>query len=92
MYRDHFFNLVREPNFCYCIRKNTNDTDSYYYNSRFVILHDILRDLAIYESTQEQTEQRKRLMIDMDENKPEGWLIEPKPQQIRTRTLSISTG
>ncbi|KAL9326986.1 hypothetical protein ACSQ67_007631 [Phaseolus vulgaris] len=72
-------------------RKNTNDTDSYYYNSRFVILHDILRDLAIYESTQEQTEQRKRLMIDMDENKPEGWLIEPKPQQIRTRTLSIST-
>jgi len=74
-------------------------------------LHDILRDLAIYQSTQEQTEQRKRLMIGMDDNKPEGWLrekqqgvmirlcsnifgwcIEQKHRQIRTRTLSISTG
>ena len=78
---------MREPNVCYCIRKNTSDTDCYYYNNRFVILHDILRDLAIYQSTQEQTEQRKRLMIDMDENKPEGWLRE-KQQGIMIRFWS----
>ncbi|CAJ1942729.1 unnamed protein product [Sphenostylis stenocarpa] len=73
-------------------RKNTSDIDNYYYNNHFVILHDILRDLAIYQSTQEQTEQRKRLMIDMNENKPEWWRREKQQGiMICARTLSIST-
>jgi len=38
-------------------------------------LHDILKDLAIYQSTQEQTEQIKRLMIGMVDNEPERWLM-----------------
>nr|KYP47978.1 putative disease resistance protein At5g66900 family [Cajanus cajan] len=68
-------------------RRNTSDRDSYYYNYHFIILHDILRDLAIYQSTQEQIQQRKRLMIDINENKPEWWLGE-KQQGMMTRILS----
>ncbi|KAL2962927.1 hypothetical protein AAZX31_17G171700 [Glycine max] len=69
-------------------RKNTSDTDSYYYNNHFIILHDILRDFGIHQSNQEQVEQRKRLMIDITENKPEWW---PREKQIPAQTLSIST-
>ncbi|KAH1249731.1 putative disease resistance protein [Glycine max] len=68
-------------------RKNTSDTDSYYYNNHFIILHDILRDFAIYQSNQEQVEQRKRLMIDITENKPKWWPRE-KQQGLMIRVLS----
>ncbi|KAK7359894.1 hypothetical protein VNO77_01861 [Canavalia gladiata] len=68
-------------------RKNTSDMDSYYYNNHFIILHDILRDLAIYKSTQEQIDQRKRMIIDINENKQEWWLGE-KRQGMLSRILS----
>ncbi|CAJ1942727.1 unnamed protein product [Sphenostylis stenocarpa] len=67
-------------------RKNTSDTDSYYYNNHFIILHDILRDLAIYQSNHAQIELRRRLMIDINENKPEGSLGE-KQQGMMNRIL-----
>ncbi|RDX91467.1 putative disease resistance protein, partial [Mucuna pruriens] len=57
-------------------RKNTSDSDNYYYNNHFVILHDLLRDLAIYQNNQEPIEQRKRLISGIDENKGERWLGE----------------
>ncbi|XP_020234476.1 probable disease resistance protein At5g66900 isoform X2 [Cajanus cajan] len=68
-------------------RKNTSDTDSDYYNNHFIILHDTLRDLAIYESTKEQSKQRKRVMIDINENDPE-WNLGEKQQGMMTRILS----
>ncbi|KAL5184416.1 putative disease resistance protein [Glycine soja] len=72
-------------------RKNTSDTDSYYYNNHFIILHGILRDITIYQGTQEQVELRKRLMIGITENKTEWWLIREKQQGMMIRILSIST-
>jgi len=50
-------------------------------------VHDILRDLAIYQSNQTQIELRKRLMIDINETKPEGCLGK-KQQGMMIRTLS----
>ncbi|KAL2333606.1 hypothetical protein Fmac_014819 [Flemingia macrophylla] len=68
-------------------RKNTSDTDSYYYNNHFIILHDILRDFAIYQSSKEQIQQSKRLMIEINENKPE-WCLGEKNQGMMIRILS----
>ncbi|KAL2333610.1 hypothetical protein Fmac_014823 [Flemingia macrophylla] len=68
-------------------RKNTSDTDSYYYNNHFIILHDVLRDLAIYQNNKEQGEQRKRLMNNMNGNEHELWLGE-KEQGMMARLLS----
>ncbi|RHN42218.1 putative leucine-rich repeat domain, L domain-containing protein [Medicago truncatula] len=50
-------------------RKNASDTDDNNYNNHFIILHDILRELGIYQSTKEPFEQRKRLIIDINKNK-----------------------
>ncbi|KAG4379110.1 hypothetical protein AAZX31_17G172000 [Glycine max] len=76
-------------------RKNASDTDNYYYSNHFIILHDLLRELAIYQSTQEPAEERKRLIIEINQNKPHWWLGEKskllKPQQATAQTLSIST-
>ncbi|XP_014506476.1 probable disease resistance protein At5g66900 [Vigna radiata var. radiata] len=68
-------------------RKNSNDTDSYYYNNHFIVLHDILRDLAIYQSNKAQIELRKRLMIGINETKPEVCLGEKQHGRM-IRTLS----
>ncbi|RDX65851.1 putative disease resistance protein, partial [Mucuna pruriens] len=57
-------------------RKNTSDSDNYYYNNHFVIFHDLLRDLAIYQNNREPIEQRKRLITGLNENKGEWWLGE----------------
>ncbi|CAI8609217.1 unnamed protein product [Vicia faba] len=67
-------------------RKNASDTENYYYNNHFVVLHDLLRELGIYQSTQEHIEQRKRLLIDVNENKRNRWLEEKKGKI--TRILS----
>lgn len=87
-------------------RKNTSDTDNDYYNNHFIVLHDLLRELAIYQSTQQPINQRKRLIIDVNENKrgekQQGmmphllskvlrWFIKQKPQQVPASILSIST-
>ncbi|TKY55747.1 disease resistance protein [Spatholobus suberectus] len=82
-------------------RKNASDTDNHYYNNHFIVLHDLLRELAIYQSTQERMEQRKRLNFEINQNKPAwwlgekskllGWCVEQKPQQAAAHTLSIST-
>ncbi|KAG5040157.1 hypothetical protein JHK82_012282 [Glycine max] len=47
----------------------------------------VTRDFAIYQSNQEQVEQRKRLMIDITENKPKWWPRE-KQQGLMIRVLS----
>ncbi|KAE9614333.1 putative winged helix-turn-helix DNA-binding domain, leucine-rich repeat domain, L [Lupinus albus] len=63
-------------------RKNASDTDNCYYNNHFVVQHDLLRELAIYQSTQEPLKQRKRLIIDINEKKPEWWLDEKQQGMI----------
>ncbi|RZC11613.1 putative disease resistance protein [Glycine soja] len=68
-------------------RKNTSDTDSYYYNNHFIVVHDLLRELAIYQSAQEQLEGSKRLIIDTKENKNE-WGLGEKQQGMISRILS----
>ncbi|CAL5197668.1 unnamed protein product [Lathyrus oleraceus] len=68
-------------------RKNASDTENYYYNNHFVVLHDLLRELGIYQSTQGPIEQRKRLLIDVNENKRNWWLGE-KQKGTMTRILS----
>lgn len=73
--------------FCYFNRKNSSDTDNYYYNNHFIVLHDLLRELAIYESTLEPIEERKRLIIHTNENESEGGLDE-KQQGFVIRILS----
>ncbi|KAL2333605.1 hypothetical protein Fmac_014818 [Flemingia macrophylla] len=55
-------------------RKNASDSDNYCYNNHYVILHDLLRDLAIYQNNREPIDQRKRLIIDINENKTQWWL------------------
>ncbi|XP_058766058.1 probable disease resistance protein At5g66900 [Vicia villosa] len=68
-------------------RKNASDTENYYYNNHFIVLHDLLRELGIYQSTQEPIEQRKRLLIEVNENKRNRWLEEKKKGTV-TRILS----
>ncbi|BAT75548.1 hypothetical protein LR48_Vigan727s002900 [Vigna angularis] len=78
-------------------RKNATNTDSYYYNNHFIVLHDLLRELAIYQCSQEPMEQRKRLIIEINKNKHGektkflSWCVKQKPQQVTAHTLSIST-
>ncbi|KAL2348424.1 hypothetical protein Fmac_002424 [Flemingia macrophylla] len=55
-------------------RKVAKDSDMYY-NNHFVMLHDLLRELAIHQSEEEPFEQRKRLIIDLNgDNRPEWWV------------------
>ncbi|XP_004509177.1 probable disease resistance protein At5g66900 [Cicer arietinum] len=68
-------------------RKNASDTENYYYNNHFIVLHDLLRELGIYQSTQEPIEKRKRLLIDENENIRDRWLAK-KQRGTMTHILS----
>ncbi|ESW27956.1 hypothetical protein PHAVU_003G247200 [Phaseolus vulgaris] len=59
-------------------RRNTSDSDNYYYNNHFVVLHDLLRDLAIYQNNRKPIEQRKRIITGINENQSERWFGEKK--------------
>ncbi|GAU49138.1 hypothetical protein TSUD_191400 [Trifolium subterraneum] len=88
-------------------RKSASDADNYNYNNHFVVIHDLLRDLGIYQSTKEPIELTKRLIIDMNENKclgekQQGFMtgilskllnscVKQNPQQLAARMLSVST-
>ncbi|KAH1118971.1 hypothetical protein AAZX31_17G171900 [Glycine max] len=69
-------------------RQNTSDTDNCFYNNHFMVIHDLLRELAIHQSNQEPIEERKRLIIETNENKSEWGLCE-KQQGMMTRILSF---
>nr|POE89714.1 putative disease resistance protein [Quercus suber] len=71
-------------------RKDVSEVKSYY-NEDFVTQHDILRELAMHESSQEPIEQRARLIMNISENKLPKWWTEQKQQLINARLLSIST-
>ncbi|KAK1588713.1 hypothetical protein Q3G72_026312 [Acer saccharum] len=70
-------------------RKNASDDG--YYNDHFVMQHDLLRELIIYQSMLEPVERTKRLIIDISGNKFPKWWSEKKTNPIHARLLSIST-
>uniref|UniRef100_F6HW29 Disease resistance R13L4/SHOC-2-like LRR domain-containing protein n=1 Tax=Vitis vinifera TaxID=29760 RepID=F6HW29_VITVI len=61
------------------------------YDDAFVLQHDLLRELAIRQSSQEPMEERKRLILDFSGNELPDWWTEEKQPCIRARLLSIST-
>ncbi|KAG6664182.1 hypothetical protein CIPAW_02G074900 [Carya illinoinensis] len=60
-------------------------------NEDFVLQHDLLRELAIHQCSQEPIEQRKRLIIDINGNNIPKWWMEQRLQPINAQLLSIST-
>ncbi|CAK8562366.1 unnamed protein product [Lathyrus sativus] len=68
-------------------RKNASDADDYNYNNHFITLHDLVRDLGIYQSTKEPIEQRKRMIVDMNVNTWERCIGE-KQQGLMIRIVS----
>ncbi|XP_059623794.1 probable disease resistance protein At5g66900 isoform X1 [Cornus florida] len=69
-------------------RKDAIEVDG---NEHFVTQHDLLRELAIHQSSLEPVEQRKRLIIDVRGNDLPNWSIEQMQQPFRAHLLSIST-
>ncbi|KAF7828760.1 putative disease resistance protein [Senna tora] len=61
-------------------RKVESNTDNFY-NNHFIMQHDLLRELAIYQSSQEPFEQRKRLIVDINENNHR-WSLKEKQQGV----------
>ncbi|XP_057759422.1 probable disease resistance protein At5g66900 [Arachis stenosperma] len=70
-------------------KKVAKDTDMYY-NNHFVLLHDLLRKLAIHQSEQEQIEQRKKLIIELNGDDHPEWWVRQNQQGIFSRLLSLS--
>ncbi|KAK2965501.1 hypothetical protein RJ640_000349, partial [Escallonia rubra] len=54
-------------------------------------LHDLLRELALYLSNQEPIELRKRVILEITDNKLPKWWVEKGQEPINARLLSIST-
>ena len=78
--------------FCSFTRKDASEVNSYF-NEDFVTQHDILRELAMHQSSQEPIEKRSRLIVNISQNNLPKWWNEQKQQLIdHARLLSISTG
>lgn len=71
-------------------RKDANEDDGSY-NEHFVMQHDLLRELAIRGSNSGNIEHRKRVLLEIIENKIPEWLMEQDQLSIRAKLLSIST-
>lgn len=67
-------------------------SDDSCYNDHFVMQHDLLRELALYQSKLEPIKQRKRLIIDMSGNNFPEWWMDQKQHPLNASLLSISTG
>ncbi|GAU17402.1 hypothetical protein TSUD_232780 [Trifolium subterraneum] len=72
-------------------QKVATETDMYY-NNHYVMMHDLLRELATHQSKREPFEQRKRLMIDLNGDERPVWWIGPNQQGIISRMYSFITG
>jgi hypothetical protein len=72
-------------------RKVATETDMYY-NNHYVVMHDLLRELAIHQSKGEPFEQRKRLIIDLNGDDRPDWWIGPNQQGIISRMYSFIAG
>ncbi|XP_022775224.1 probable disease resistance protein At5g66900 [Durio zibethinus] len=72
------------------MRKDASEADGYY-NDHFIIQHDLLRELAIYLSSLDPVEKRKRLIVELSSNNFPNWWLEEKQPPLGARLLSIST-
>ncbi|XP_024639595.1 probable disease resistance protein At5g66900 isoform X3 [Medicago truncatula] len=72
-------------------RQVATKTDMYY-NNHYVMLHDLLRELAIHQSKGEPFEQRKRLIIDLKGDTRPDWWVVPNQQGIISNWYSFITG
>lgn len=63
-----------------------------YYTDHFVTQHGLLRELAIHQTKQQDTEQRKRLIIDISGDNTPKWWKEKNCPTMEARLVSISTG
>ncbi|KAK2973515.1 hypothetical protein RJ640_002624, partial [Escallonia rubra] len=77
---------------------NLDEKDMYTYEylqllwmRNLVKFHDLLRELAIYLSNQEPIELRKRVILEITDNKLPKWWVEKEQEPINARLLSIST-
>lgn len=73
------------------IRKDVKEVDGYY-SEHFVTQHDLLRDLAIHQSSSDPIGQRKRLIVEFSGDDLPKWWKEQKEKPTNARLLSISTG
>lgn len=73
-------------------KDDSSDLDDRYCNGHFVTQHDMLRELAIHQSSQEAIELRKRLIAEiLGKGQPKDW-IGMLNQPLAARLVSISTG
>ncbi|XP_068331938.1 probable disease resistance protein At5g66900 [Pyrus communis] len=72
------------------VTRHEREADGYY-TEHFITQHDMLRELAIHEASQDPIEHRKRLFINICGDKLPKWWTEQKYQAIKARLLSIST-
>ncbi|XVE87186.1 hypothetical protein DITRI_Ditri18aG0095800 [Diplodiscus trichospermus] len=71
-------------------REDASESDGYY-NDHFITQHDLLRELAIHQSSLDPVEERKRLIVEVSGNKFPNWWSEGKQQPLVAHLLSIST-
>ncbi|XP_059623799.1 probable disease resistance protein At5g66900 [Cornus florida] len=69
-------------------RKDASEVDG---GEHFVMQHDLLRELAIHQSSQEPVEQRKRLIMEIRGNDLPKWSIEQMQKPLQAQLLSITT-
>ena len=69
------FKYVLSFYFCQFTKKDASEVNSYY-NDDFVTQHDILRELATHQSSQESEEQRSRLIMNISGNNLPKWRME----------------
>ncbi|KAJ7963199.1 Disease resistance protein [Quillaja saponaria] len=71
-------------------RRLAGDMDKYY-NDHFVTQHDLLRELAIKQSSEGLVNKRKRLIVDISGNDLPDWWTNDEQQKVTARILSITT-
>lgn len=72
------------------VRRIVGRVEDNYYNNHFLVQHDLFRELAIHISNQQPFENRKRLIIDMND-RPEWWPQQQQQKGIVAHTLSYIT-
>lgn len=77
--------------FCIFFRSDVSEYDGFY-NDLYVRQHDLLRELAIHQNSQDPMQERKRLNINVRGNVFPRWLTAKDEQTFSARLLSITTG
>nr|XP_011464469.1 PREDICTED: probable disease resistance protein At5g66900 isoform X2 [Fragaria vesca subsp. vesca] len=87
----HLYELASQSLANLVVTRKDNKYSDGYYTEHFVTQHDMLRELAIRQTSQEPLQQRMRLMIDICGDNLPMWWKEQKYQSLIARVVSIST-